>query len=563
MAHKFQPAFLRNLREDMLSSSLYSPYRWAEKRVWLPGESAEAGGGWYSRVGYPWVEPILNSRAPHNIIQKGAQLGLSVVVMVRSLYELVVRQRNVMYVLPTRQSVEEFSKTRYKPLMQGEYLSSVIEDAVGVKICGDASLYLHGAINDINLKSTPASVMILDEVTEIPDRSIWLAIERMAGAKEATFFALSTPKLPGQGISALFKDTTQEHFIFPCPSCGRRIELLWPQSFVIVGEHIADPRCKESFLICYECKATLPHQTKAEWLAPGRFEITNKAADVEMRGFTVNQMYSPVTTPGRIAVKHFRGLTHEDARQEFHNSVLAEGFAEVGSRILDGDIDRCLKRYSYTEAPRFKGSVETITLGIDQGTLWHHWVAIWWKIVMGEMGDVIDRSRGKVVGLGKVPGGSWGELPSIVRNYQACSVVIDGEPHRDRAATFSRHFPNCVSRCYYTKGATTRDIRPSEDEYGAGVVTVDRPTWLSITMSSVIENTLELPADIPIEFRDHLKAPCRVYNLNKVGNRVLDIDSGEQADHYFHALTYGTIALRTAPYLPSVRVHQSLTSIYG
>ena len=87
-------------------------------------------------------------------------------------------------------------------------------------------------------------------------KQIWLALERLSGQVHKHVWGISTPTIPNYGIHKLYKTSTQEHFVFQCPCCARWTEFVWPDCMEIIGEHVADVRCHESFLKCKECKNT-------------------------------------------------------------------------------------------------------------------------------------------------------------------------------------------------------------------------------------------------------------------------------------------------------------------
>jgi len=134
----------------------------------------------------------------------------------------------------------------------------------------------------------------------------------------STSLAISTPTVPKYGIHKLYLTSTQEHFYFQCPCCSRWTELTWPDCVEIIGESVNDPRCKESFLKCKECKHKLEHADKPLFLAGGQWKATeSNVSPEESRGFYINQLYSSTVTPGELVTAYHRGLGDEAANTEF------------------------------------------------------------------------------------------------------------------------------------------------------------------------------------------------------------------------------------------------------
>jgi hypothetical protein len=458
------------------------------------------------------------------------------------LFEVDYHGNDVMYLLPTDKAAMAFSKTRFSPAIKlSPYLANRFEDFMEFKIAGTATLYIRGALGDINVKSTPVSRLVIDELDVMDERQIWLALERLSGHSDKIVWGMSTPTYPNVGIHKLYLKSTQEHFFFPCPHCYREIELTWPDSFALRGESVDDPKCHDSFLKCHLCHDMLPHEHKRIWLAPARWKATAHDADPDTRGFSLNQLYSPGVTPGEIAVAYHRGCGDEAARREFHNSKLGLPYIEDGTQVSDTHIDACLRDYSLSSTKIKVGDQSLITLGVDQGDF-HHWVAVKWELTDGK-GDLSDRATGKVIGLGKVFRDDWDELKQLMRAYQVKMCVIDHNPQPTPARWFARQLAGYVWMCLYITGVSAREIITHEDDFGANVVKVNNTAWLSKTLGRVMGEGIQFPRDIPLEFRHHLKNLVRTYKKGNDGNYHAEYVNIE-ADHYAHALNYAEIALK-------------------
>jgi len=202
-------------------------------------------------------------------------MGFTVVAMNKTFFHIDVNRYNCLYLLPTKTpDATDFSATRFDPLLElSPHLTKLFSDVknVATKRAGSATLYIRGANSRSGLKSIPVSFIVFDEFDEMNQDNIPLAIERTSGQLYKQFWAISTPTVPEHGINGLFLDSTQEHFMFPCPLCQRMTELVWPDSLVICGESATDPDVEKSHIICKECKGTLRHEGKSEFFAKGEW----------------------------------------------------------------------------------------------------------------------------------------------------------------------------------------------------------------------------------------------------------------------------------------------------
>ena len=293
-----------------------------------------------------------------------------------------------MYVLPTALNASDFSKARFATaLALSPKLAEIFTDTntINLKQAGTNTLYIRGSRGDSNLKSIPVSELFLDETDEMDQKQIWLALERLSGQVHKHVWGISTPTIPNYGIHKLFMTSTQEHFVFQCPCCSRWTEFVWPDCVEIIGDHVADVRCHESFLKCKECKNKLVHELKPDWLATGTWNAMAKNANPDIRGFHINQLYSFTVTPGELVVAYFRGFGDELANKEFHNSKLGVPFIGDGAKVTDDDLAECIRNHTKDDPRPEMGGERIITMGVDQGK--------WIRMSRSASGSSIDTRR--------------------------------------------------------------------------------------------------------------------------------------------------------------------------
>jgi len=480
---------------------------------------------------------------------KAAQVGLSEAAFTISFFEIDYHQRDVIYFFPTGKMAERFSKTRFHQAIQlSPHLSRVVTvNTAEIKQIGNATLHILGANSEANLRGTSAGRLFFDELDAWTERQQYMAEERASGQKDGDkiIWGFSTPRFPNCGIHKQFQSSTQEHFFFDCPHCGAEIELLWEDSVEIRGDSVDDPEVNNSYLKCSKCQCELPHETKKDWLATGRWKATNPDADPDIcRGFWISQLYSPTVTAAELVIAYLRGFGDEAARREFYNSKLGLPFIEDAHQVQDSQIDEATKKYSLASIVLpYNERDGIVTLGVDQGGPLHHWAAVKWRFDPKKVGDPNDRAVGRLIGCGRFLQDDWGGIHSLMRLYRVWRCVIDYFPEPTNARVFARTFPDAVYLCQYVRGVVAREVRITEDEnYGAHLVRCDKVSWLSKSLGRVMVGTLELPLDLPFEFRKHLKAPVRTLKEEN-GQYVAEfVDTGP--DHYALALSYAEIALK-------------------
>ena len=544
-------SFLDELREfvkeGLRSNNLRSCSRWAEHRRVM---GAPFNGN-YGFLHHPWCREIHDSQAAWTIAMKAAQLGVTETGINRAFFTLDQSKRDVLYVLPTSLNASDFSKARFATALKlSPYLKNLFVDTntVGLKSTGANVLYIRGSRGDSNLKSIPVSELVLDELDEMDTHAVWLALERLSGQIEKHILAISTPTVPKYGIHKLYLTSTQEHFYFQCPCCSRWTELTWPDCVEIIGESVNDPRCKESFLKCKECKHKLEHADKPLFLAGGQWKATEtNVLPEESRGFYINQLYSSTVTPGELVTAYHRGLGDEAANTEFHCSKLGLPFIGVGAQVTDEMIEACLKGHTINEARPQIGGNRLITMGVDQGKTGYISV-VDWLFDQHPGSDISSAAIGKLLWFGKFAEDDWSYLGELMREWQVLACVVDADPNVNDARRFAKKFHGYVWLTRYRRGQTAKEVALSEEETGAPFATVDRTSWLSCTLGrfKTTPSRILLPRDFSFEYREHVKNLVRTYEKDNTGNMVATyVNTGP--DHFAHSLVYADIALTLAP----------------
>jgi phage terminase large subunit GpA-like protein len=543
-----------SVAEGLQSQSLTNCLRWAANRRIMAHEDFP---GSYSAKYHPWVKEMHNSKAPFNYAMKGAQLGVTEVLINLAFYTIDMLKRDVLYVLPTSKNASDFSKSRFNPALKNSpYLKGIFTDtnAIELKQAGANTLYIRGSRGDSNLKSIPVSVLLLDEIDEMSQRAIHLALERLSGSLSKTVWGISTPTVPGYGIDKLFKKTTQEHFTFKCPCCSKWTELIWPDCVEIIGESIQDPRCHESFLKCTECGGKLEHKAKPEWLKKAKWHATNSNSNPDMRGFAISQLYSYTVTPGELAVAHFTGFGDEAANVEFYNSKIGIPYIGEGAKVNDEDLDACVANYTRDD-PRPTCGDRVITMGIDQGK-WNYAEVTEWFFDSYSV-DLNVAAKAKVLFHHKFHEENFNQtVDELMREWQIQACVIDPDPHPMEARRFARRFPGYVWLCRFRRGVTGKEISVADEGDFAPIATVERSTWFSAALGRFREpRRILIPRDVSMEYREHIKAPVRTYV--RVGGEKSTKDEQKKnqsadmvaayistgVDHFALARVYSEIAL--------------------
>jgi hypothetical protein len=473
-------------------------------------------------------------------VQKAAQMGFSVTGLIKALYMVDQKKTDVLFILPTAGQAGDFTKARLDQMVA---ISPPIRDMwkegnVGLKTTHDhAHIFIRGSISESGLVSMPVGCAIVDEYDRCNPKAMSLVLERLAAHEKKHFFGLSTPTLPNFGINKQYQLGTMERFRFPCPCCGKKIELLWPDCIEICGEHSTDPDCQRSYFKCSECSGKLPHELKSEWLAKAYWEATQTAHG--HRSFHLNQMYGPAISPGELVVAYHKGQSDDAAQVEFVNQKLGEPHLLEGARVTDQIIDQCMGPHR-TDDPRPEYGDKMIVMGVDVGTFL--------DIVVAEY--QYDRDPGyephlnsvcKVLWTGRLAGNDFNILDRMMAEWQVQYSCVDFQPETNLAKAFARRFHGHASVVQYRRGTTGHEIKESFDDERVSILTVDRTAFLDMSLGRLHKRRCILPQNISGVFREHTQNLVRTYEQDEIGRpKATYVSLG--ADHQAHALTLTEVA---------------------
>jgi len=523
--------FLQSIQNGFNRKAVRSCSQWSEKYRVIANPPYP--GPWRFKY-FPWLKEIHDSVAELNIAQKSSQMGVTEALLNITFHAIDIKRIDVLYVLPAKTpDAGDFSQSRFDAALElSPHLIQLFSDTknVGLKRAGSCSLYVRGSRSRSGLKSVPVGLLILDELDEMTQKNIPLALERTAGQLEKNIWMCSTPTLEGRGINSYFQNSSQNHFFFKCTACSRFIEFSYPDNIEFNTENPEKTR-----LLCNLCKNTLKHEEKVEFLSNNKWvqSYTNRSNV----GWYINHMYSTTITPSSICEHYIRAQNDITEDQEFYNSGMGLTHEVEGARLTDKQIDDC--KGDYKNGLLVNG---LITMGVDVGNPWIHIQINQWHFGPNLSIDISTHAKARALYFGKVR--HFHELDQLMHEYRVNYCVIDSSPERRLAFEFASRFWGKVRLCFYVVGLQGKQVHIADDVEPK--INVDRTSWLDLTLGRFRARTIVIPSNIDDEYRNQLKAPVRIYDKDKNGNPIGIYSSGNSADHYAHAANYAEIALPLA-----------------
>lgn len=217
------------------------------------------------------------------------------------------------------------------------------------------------------LASRTAAVGIADECSRWPQRVrsgeghplALLRARLLDWGDEGRLLAISSPVLPHDTISLLYRDGDRRRLEYPCPDCGARTALEW--EMVTGRDHGEVPG-----LACPHCGVVHDEAARRRMLRGGRWTATREhPTDEDVASYTLSRLDSARATLVQITREWRRarlGAERGDpaALKAFRNTILGLP-SESGAADVDRLYERRQERFDLRE-------VEQITAGVDVQT---------------------------------------------------------------------------------------------------------------------------------------------------------------------------------------------------
>ncbi|MEW6351290.1 MAG: phage terminase large subunit family protein [Thermodesulfobacteriota bacterium] len=454
------------------------------ERIPFPEWIARAGitirGEPYQTRGHEYLEAILRDDHPDQVFEKGAQVGISTLVLMKALYVAEHLGKKTVYYFQDDGAVSDFSSDRAQPMIRDSaYLTERVRDTdrVGLKQIGAGSLYFRGLFTKGKAKSVDADFVILDELDEAKQAHKEFALDRLMHSDLQWVHALSQPSFPSYGIDAEFNETDQRYWHLICPACGHRncLEIDFPGNFLPVPTSQARsfPDGATHYRGCGRCRTKLD-PARGEWIA--------KYSERRRRGYHLSQLYTqirPADAPNyatKIMTTWHAAQGSQIKLSRFTISILGYPYAGADARITDEVLDAIEVPGMFLTA----GAYGTF-MGVDQGDILT--IAI-----------CVLTAGGRLQGVYFEETEDWGRLDVLMAQYGVVMANIDAMPNKDSAKAFAVRYPNRVVIQYFGGKELKEGEELHRGKQKVHTVSVDRTESLDATVDGLCAGDILLPA---------------------------------------------------------------------
>ena len=345
-----------------------SVLEWARSYVELSPRITEQPGPFSTRL-HPYVDEILETIADPYVKRVslcwGSQTSKTTTFYVMLGHVIDRDPRAILWVFPNLALCKAFSAERWLPFCRESkallehipryYDGSEDDDRFTLtkQEFTRCTMNLVGAGSSANVRSYPVSVLVLDEIDVIDERTRRECMDRVKGKHDYKVLQSSTPIAEHGGIWQEFMEGDRRRYMMPCPECGERIlfrlkndegelNLKWDEKANLkASEWDLGLVQKTAVYVCEKCGGEIRDGHKTKMLREGKWEATSSSAELGFRSYHLNSIYSPVITFGRVAVEYLKALKAPGAMQAFVNGWLAEPYNPAEGSIDPGEIPSC------------------------------------------------------------------------------------------------------------------------------------------------------------------------------------------------------------------------------
>ena len=547
---------LERLHAGLASGNL-SFEDWILRNVRLKGKP-------FSFHRHEYQQVILNDTHNKKVVKKCSQIGASEINIARALaFTNLYQGTKLSYVLPSAKFAQKFVKMRFDPIIASSpNIKSRLErgsDSSELKQFGDSFFMSQGAssASTTNVLAIDLDALVVDELdgAENPD-VINQLISRLTHSEYKDEFYLSTPTVPGYGISARY-DASKKHVMFQkCARCNTWFQPDYYEHVFLPGFHtkkkhtnhtlkdisfltasyIEDCNLQDAVIICpnRNCKRPLSKENLVD-PTTREFICENPDSNAEFHGYHITPFAVPtIITPGDLVGRSAR----YSRLQDFSNDALG---LELSSKETGLDLEEIQSFFSETEAFPAGTLPPYTVMGLDMG---------------GECACTIGYPGNEtlhVIHAEKIPlHNVRTRVDELHKKYKCIGGVVDSMPYTDSVLMLQEKHPTMYASIFSNqKGLALYDIRERnlDDDAKAmsmvRAISVARDRGFDLLVASLRENRIAfdpLPFE-RTEITEHMMDLKRIHLSSKRGSTT-DEDGKfvwrktRGIDHYFFSLLY-------------------------
>jgi phage terminase large subunit GpA-like protein len=497
-----------------------------------------------------YMVDIMRDKARYIAVMKGTQARITTAFMLRMMHAVIYGKypQGGIYYFPKKEAVENFSKTRFGPLIANnpcikKHLRNT--NSVNIKQVGKAFLSLLGASptcligsegkkDGTAVRSTPADEVVRDERDLFDDDMADMTFDRLLNSKFKKEVDLGSPTIPDVGIHKVFSQSDQKYRLIKCQACN---------AYTCIAEEFPNSVKfrKEGgrfnpYLACIKCGREI-HPVNGEYVAKYPSRYNPKYPMEGISGWHVSHFITPNCNLRIVMDKYEEAQKDKSKLGKFYNKFLGYPYIPLEDRLRQQDVFNCC------------GDEQMKTSSV-QGTALAADIMKTNRVVIAEKKK---KGGAKIIYMARVSG--FDALYELVERFNVKSACICLRPYeesfrkfQERCACRKDQYGNPNKVIVY--GAEYRDKQknPLKTDEESGIYVVHRTEAMDGSQTWIRSGKLEIPRrceEVNV-FAEECCNTAKTLEVNeKTGDRVFRYRRvGSGADHYRHCVNYLELALK-------------------
>jgi len=448
-----------------------------------------------------WQYEIYRDFSPKIAVQKPAQVGLSLMQIIKVLWTVKYKKMDAIYTLPTVADAKNMASGKFNrimannPIMQSWTLD---KDTVEQKQLGDNMLYVRGTWTDKAAMMVSSDLNIYDEVDASKQEIVDAYATRLQHSQYGYEWWFSHPSVEGFGVNKPFNKSDQKHWFIRCSRCSKEQYMSFPESIDLEAEQF----------ICKSCKQPLKEEDRRK----GRW--VQKYKDREISGYQVSSLFCPW-----ISAKKIKEYYVDKTEEYFYTKVLGLPYTGKGNVVNEQDILKCA-------SPATNPKKERIVIGCDTGlTQWY---------VMGNKDGIFYYGHSK----------GYEEIEKVMKENSNAILVMDAKGDLTKPRELQAKYEGRVFMCDYRRDRKTQQLAHWGNGREHGTVIVDRNRAMQLVIDEYAK-ALPVLNGKPEEFLEFASHFGNIYRTEE--EDVLGIPrriwKRKGDDHLVHANVYFRVGM--------------------
>ncbi len=381
---------------------------------------------------------IYKDMSQFQVVLKAPQIGMTTLMVIKSLWVAKNQGKDIIYTLPTQSDVQDMASGKINRIVaQNQVFRDWVKDhdSVESKQVGDNTIYYRGTWTSKAAMMVASQLNIHDEVDASKPDVIEQYETRLQANANGSRWYFSHPSLPDYGVDKYWQLSDQKHWFITCPHCEALQYLSWPESID------KNKRCYQ----CKECHVELSDDVRRQgnWYPKFKGRLFS--------GYWVSQLMCPWISAEKILTDFA-----EKTPEYFWNYVLGLPYSGGDSKLTQMHLFQNLTGHQDVAEKD-----ERVIIGIDTGL---------------RLDYVIGNERLGLFFQGEAT--DYAPLNNAMQRWPLAIAVIDAGGDFIGAQKFFEQWPGRVFKAYAGEDRKTNKIfRWGEgDDQGQVLYDLNR-TW--------------------------------------------------------------------------------------